>query len=160
MDTVDTRPRIYFYSSRKPYFEFTNFSRHPITIDGVVWPTTEHYFQAAKFNDAELKETVRLAKAPAIAAKMGRDRAYTSKMRSDWDKYRLEAMMDALRAKFTQHKELTQLLLDTGDAELFEDSPKDYFWGAGADRTGNNQLGILLMDLRSELREKEENGEN
>jgi len=40
---------ILFYATDKPYGEFSNFSRHPIDVDGVVWPTSEHYFQAQKF---------------------------------------------------------------------------------------------------------------
>ena len=40
---------IYFYREYDPYGEFSNFAKYPITIDGVVWPTSEHYFQAMKF---------------------------------------------------------------------------------------------------------------
>jgi hypothetical protein len=29
-----------------------------------------------------------------------------------------------------------------------QDSPVDAYWGIGADRTGENQLGIALMELR------------
>jgi hypothetical protein len=34
---------------------------------------------------------------------------------------------------------------------LVESSPHDFFWGRGVDGTGENQLGVLLMRLRSEL---------
>ncbi|KAG6331540.1 hypothetical protein ID866_7550 [Astraeus odoratus] len=44
------------------------------------------------------------------------------------------------------------MLLGTGDAELIEDSPRDYFWGIGADKTGRNELGKALQRLRQELR--------
>ncbi|HKC73877.1 MAG TPA: NADAR family protein, partial [Chloroflexota bacterium] len=41
---------IYFYSTReKPYGCFSNFSPHGFELDGVWWPTSEHYFQAQKF---------------------------------------------------------------------------------------------------------------
>lgn len=33
-----------------------------------------------------------------------------------------------------------------------KDSPRDWFWGIGADGTGNNELGKALMRLRDELR--------
>ena len=36
--------------------------------------------------------------------------------------------------KLAQHPTVAELLLNTGDAELVEDSPKDYFWGCGAVR--------------------------
>lgn len=41
---------IYFYSAReKPYGCFSNFSRHGFELDGQWWITSEHYFQAQKF---------------------------------------------------------------------------------------------------------------
>jgi hypothetical protein len=57
-----------------------------------------------------------------------------------------------LRLKFTQHTDLKALLLGTGDAELVEDSPKDFFWGIGADGSGRNELGKALERVRDELR--------
>ena len=56
-----------------------------------------------------------------------------------------------LRAKFSQHTHLMQLLLDTGGAQLVEDSPHDAFWGIGRDGTGKNQLGLLLQEIRADL---------
>jgi ribA/ribD-fused uncharacterized protein len=43
------RARILFYRVNEPYGFFSNFSKHPITLNGKEWPTTEHYFQAQKF---------------------------------------------------------------------------------------------------------------
>ncbi len=43
-------------------------------------------------------------------------------------------------------------LLATGDEELIENAPNDYYWGCGADGTGLNMTGKLLMELRTELR--------
>ena len=40
---------ILFYDDNKPYYEFTNFARIGFSIDGDYWPTSEHYFQAQKF---------------------------------------------------------------------------------------------------------------
>lgn len=33
---------ILFDVTDKPYGEFGNFSRHPIELDGLLWPTSEH----------------------------------------------------------------------------------------------------------------------
>jgi ribA/ribD-fused uncharacterized protein len=55
-------------------------------------------------------------------------------------------------AKFTQHENLKKLLLDTGDAELQEDSQDDFFWGIGADGSGKNVLGKILMRIRDEIK--------
>jgi predicted NAD-dependent protein-ADP-ribosyltransferase YbiA (DUF1768 family) len=39
---------IEFYDSNKAYACFTNFSKHPVTLQGVSWPTSEHLFQSFK----------------------------------------------------------------------------------------------------------------
>ncbi|MED1785240.1 NADAR family protein [Brevibacillus fortis] len=39
---------IHFYEPDKPYGSLSNFSRHPIELEGKIWPTTEHYFQAKR----------------------------------------------------------------------------------------------------------------
>ena len=40
---------ILFYDDNKPYYEFTNFARIGFSLDGDYWLTSEHYFQAQKF---------------------------------------------------------------------------------------------------------------
>jgi predicted NAD-dependent protein-ADP-ribosyltransferase YbiA (DUF1768 family) len=52
---------IYLYTTNQPYGEFSNFSKHGVELDGLWWKTTEHYFQAQKFNDPEYREKNRLA---------------------------------------------------------------------------------------------------
>ena len=83
-------------------------------MNGKQSPTSEHYFQAQKFTDAQLKERVRRANTPALAARMGRDRKLP--LRRDWDSVKLGVMRQAVQAKFTQHAKLAVLLLGTGDA--------------------------------------------
>jgi len=34
-----------------------------------------------------------------------------------------------------------------------ENSPTDYYWGCGKDGTGRNELGKILMKIRSKLRQ-------
>lgn len=60
-------------------------------------------------------------------------------------------MMKALRVKFNHNIDLKNKLINTGDVELVEDSPYDYYWGVGRKGTGKNRLGILLMELRQEF---------
>ena len=61
-------------------------------------------------------------------------------------------MERAMRRKFELHAELRQLLLSTGDEELQEAAPTDYYWGVGRDGNGQNKLGLILMRVRAELR--------
>ncbi len=60
-------------------------------------------------------------------------------------------MLEAVRAKFTQHPDLKELLLSTGDAMLEENAPKDEEWGIGSNGRGKNKLGKILMRVRQEL---------
>ncbi|MBM3979980.1 MAG: NADAR family protein [Planctomycetes bacterium] len=141
---------INFYSTSGEYGCFSNFSRHPIFLKGKRWPTTEHYFQAQKFAGEPDEEEVRLANKPMLAASMGRDRKRP--LRRDWESAKENVMLDALRAKFTQHDELKAILLGTGDAKLVEHTANDSYWGDGGDGSGKNRLGHLLMKVREELR--------
>lgn len=141
---------IKFYSTKAEYGCFSNFSRHPVRLKGYTWPTSEHYYQAQKFAGTKYESEVRKAKGPKEAASIGRDKL--NPLRRDWEKIKESVMYDVLKAKFTQHDDLKETLLSTGDAELIEDSPVDWYWGCGSNGTGKNRLGKLLMKLREELR--------
>ncbi|EQC44028.1 NADAR family protein [Bacteriovorax sp. Seq25_V] len=138
-----------FYSTKTAYGEFSNFALFPITINGVLWPTSEHYYQAHKYEAADLQEWVRQAPSPYEAAMRGRDKNIPK--RADWDSYKDIAMDVAVRAKFTQYEVLKELLLSTNDSEIFEHTKNDCYWGDCGDRTGKNKLGKLLMTIRAEL---------
>jgi ribA/ribD-fused uncharacterized protein len=65
-------------------------------------------------------------------------------------------MLEAVRAKFTQHDDLKEILLGTGDAKLVEHTEWDSYWGDGGDGSGKNRLGHILMQVREELRRQGE----
>ncbi|ULH15273.1 NADAR family protein [Deinococcus sp. KNUC1210] len=142
--------QLLFYTTDRPYGEFSNFSRHPIEVDGLLWPTSEHYFQAQKFAGTPHAEEVRQQPTPMLAAQMGRRRDLP--FRADWDAVKDDVMRTALSAKFTQHEALRTLLLGTGNAELIEHTRNDAYWADGGDGSGRNRLGELLMELRAHLR--------
>lgn len=141
---------INFYSTKDEYGEFSNFSKHPFEADGVMWPTSEHYFQAQKFDDKDYQEKIRTTPSAMIAARLGRSRKVP--IRSDWEETKDEVMFRAVLAKFQTHAELKELLLSTGQEEIVEKTSKDYYWGCGTDGTGKNMLGKILMRVRDELR--------
>ncbi|KAJ7592666.1 hypothetical protein C8J56DRAFT_480739 [Mycena floridula] len=148
------RPRILFYHSHDPHYGFTNFSPHPVFYEGKRYPTSEHLFQSFKFHGhrPNLAEHIRTcSERPSVA--FAEARRFQPEVRRDWKKVNIAKMDQALWHKFTQHYDLQQELLATGDAELVEDSDKDAFWGVGADRRGRNELGKALERLRSKLRE-------
>lgn len=148
---------IYFYKVQNPYGCFSNFSRHGIHLHGEDWLTVEHYYQAQKFVNtvnAELVTVVKLVPTPTEAAQLGRDPRY--QVRSDWEVVKLEIMREAVLTKFLSHLEIQKILLSTGERVIVEDSPTDYFWGCGIDRTGENHLGKILMSVRQQIRESRE----
>ena len=140
---------IYFYTKTGPYYELSNFSPFGFCADDTFWPTVEHYFQAQKFGDPDYRERIRTCGPPKQAKVLGQTREIP--LRDDWDSVRDEVMLFALRLKFESPK-LQSLLLDTGDRDLVESSPYDYYWGSGRDGSGKNRLGELLMQVRSEVR--------
>jgi ribA/ribD-fused uncharacterized protein len=145
---------IYFYKVWQPYGCFSNFSPHPIEIQGTYWPTVEHYYQAQKFvgsEEAIIIPSIHGASTPEEAATLGR--CGTRKLRSDWEMVKTDVMRAAVLKKFITHREIQEVLLVTDDEVLVENSPTDYFWGCGADKTGQNHLGKILMSVREEIRQ-------
>jgi N-glycosidase YbiA len=137
---------IYFYSKNQSYYEFSNFAPFGIAMDGLWWQTVEHYYQAMKFNDVLYIEKIRTVKTPNEAGKLGRNRNILIK--ENWDEIKYDIMFDAVLKKFQTHNMLKDLLIDTGAAKLAENSPFDYYWGIGADGSGLNMLGKILMRIR------------
>jgi len=141
---------IYFYSKATTYYELSNFHYSPFVLDNKTWPTVEHYFQAQKFpTDPTLQEKIRLASSPFVAKKLGRTK--TLHFMASWEENKEGVMKKALTAKFTQNSALRDLLKGTGSEQLYENSPRDYYWGVGAAKTGKNRLGVLLMEIRETI---------
>jgi len=145
----DLPNEIRFYSTKGPYGCFSNFSRHSVRVDGKIWMTSEHYFQAQKFVGTEYEDAVAKTYTPREAADMGRRRDLP--LRQDWDQVKDDVMRKVVRAKFSTLPELREILLSTGDAILVEHTVNDSYWGDGGDGTGKNMLGKILMEVRSEL---------
>ena len=129
-------------------YEFlSNYHRSPIEVDGIVYATVEHAFHAAKTFDLEEKRAIARAATPGDAKRMGRK----VQLRPDWEQVKVGIMEELVRLKFTTHADLLAKLQATGDAELIEGNWwKDTFWGV-CRGTGQNQLGLILMKVRSEL---------
>ncbi len=144
---------IYFYTIHDNYGCFSNFSRHGFQIDGQYWKTSEHYFQAMKFEGTKYETQICEARSPKDAANLGRRRDFP--LRKDWEAIKDDVMRRAVLAKFQKHDDIRKILLDTGDEEIVENAPSDYYWGCGKDGTGKNMLGIILMETRERLRNEE-----
>ena len=141
-----------FYKVKDKYGCFSNFSPHPIELQGKMWPTTEHYFQAQKFPGSKYEEEIRLAESPMDAACKGRCRDYP--LRGDWEKVKDDIMLEAVLCKFRTHDDIKEILLSTGNENIVEKTTRDYYWGCGTKGTGKNMLGIILMKVREMLKDE------
>jgi ribA/ribD-fused uncharacterized protein len=144
--------QVRFYDPQDENGWLANFSSHSILLDGRVWRTVEHYFQAQKFASAAIRARIQNTPSPAVAKLLAKE--LKPLRRRDWHEVRDDVMMRAIRAKFTQHADLMFKLIATGEAEIIEDAKNDRYWGAGKDGTGRNRMGELLMALRFEIGEE------
>ena len=130
-----------------PYRFLSNFWMVPIKIGVLTFASVEHAYQAAKSLDPEDWYAIQRCESAAHAKRAGQK----VKLRPDWDDVKIDAMRQLCIAKFTQHSELTHLLVETGDQELIEGNTwGDTFWGV-CNGVGENHLGKILMHIRSQL---------
>ncbi|WP_414930703.1 NADAR family protein [Streptomyces sp. SHP 1-2] len=135
----------------------------PFTVDGVEYPTAEHWMMAAKarlFGDAEAERRVLAAAHPAEAKRAGRlVRGFDEAV---WRRERFRVVTEGGVHKFGADPALRAYLLSTGDRVLVEASPVDRIWGIGLSADdpaacdphrwrGENLLGFALMAARDRL---------
>jgi|LakMenEpi03Aug12_release.lakeMendotaPanAssembly.Ray.scaffolds.fasta_scaffold158955_1 ribA/ribD-fused uncharacterized protein len=128
-----------------------------LKVNGVNILTAEALYQACRFPHLPEIQKLIIAQNSPMTAKM-KSKPYRDQSRQDWDKVRVNIMRWCLRVKLVQNWEkFGQLLLQTGDKSIVEDSSKDEFWGARPTENnqlvGANVLGRLLMELREHLKQ-------
>lgn len=141
---------IKFYRVNDAYGYLSNFAPYPFEINGLIWSTSEHYFQAQKFLDKAIQEKIRRLKSPMDAALEGRNRE--NPLRSDWEVVKDDIMRLAVFEKFRQNPAIRRELLATWHATLIEHTKNDNYWADNGDGTGKNMLGIILMETRKRLK--------
>lgn len=144
------KKKINFYSRRGKYGYLSNFWRQEQRVDGTIYQTNEHFYQATKSENYGIRHWITNAPNPYLAMKAGRSLREGRELTSDWDSRKVKVMLIGLRSKF-RDPVLREKLLETGDAILHEDSPTDMFWG----KKGEDMLGKLLMQVRDEIRQEE-----
>jgi ribA/ribD-fused uncharacterized protein len=134
------------------------------TVDGVTYPSAEHFMMTAKallFGDAETAAKISTARHPRDAKSLGRQVSGFDE--GPWAEDRFDLVVAGNVAKFGQNPELRDYLLATGDRVLVEASPLDRVWGIGMGSgndlatspelwRGLNLLGFALMEARYQLR--------
>ncbi|GHC45979.1 NADAR family protein [Streptomyces cinnamoneus] len=117
-----------------------------ITVDGATYPSVAHAYWALSAADPGARAAI----AAADTLHAARTLAGDTPRRADWEHLRTAVMTALLRAKYTQHPDLAEILLGTDDATLIYDEAGSPFWGDNAGR-GRNWTGRLLELVRSEL---------
>ncbi|GAB3951188.1 NADAR family protein [Kribbella albertanoniae] len=142
---------------------FSQWFPAPFVVDGVRYPTAEHWMMAGKarlFGDDVALEAVRAARNAGAAKAAGR--AVRNFDEATWREHRMGLVVDGSIHKFNAHPELRDYLVGTGSRVLVEASPVDRVWGIGlaakdeaastpARWRGTNLLGFALMAARDYL---------
>jgi ribA/ribD-fused uncharacterized protein len=150
---------IKFYRANDKLYGFlSNCYRCKIVFDGRIFDSSERAYQFGKFRDEKLREWFMSYILSPRHVAIFAHALQTWDISPGWSKSRIQRMKDVVRAKFTQNKDLRQLLLDTGDEELIElgsvSNPVNRRWGmveAHGKLIGQNLLGQILMEVRAEL---------
>lgn len=137
---------------------FSQWYPAPITENGVIYPTTEHYMMAKKaelFHDKETLGLILKSEDPREVKALGRQ---VKNFNTDlWNKHCRTIVEQGNYLKFSQNKKLGEFLFSTGDEIIAEASPYDRIWGIGLSREdaekgvpwkGTNWLGEALMSVR------------
>ncbi len=143
---------------------FSQWYQASFQINGLKYPTAEHYMMAEKarlFGDQTTLEKILQATSPGKAKSLGRQVQGFNE--TQWVAARFDIVCRANHAKFDQNPKLKQFLLNTGNKVLVEASPMDRIWGIGmaADHQhthnprlwkGLNLLGYALMEVREVIK--------
>lgn len=127
------------------YYWMRNDYMSDIEYCGVNYPTLEHAYQAAKLSNKQDKEKV----ASIVDVKQMRKFVRGFSLPTDWEDKKIDIMRVLLRRKF-DNEILKSRLAGTG-TDPIELVGYDNFWGTGKDNMGENILGTLLNDIRSDI---------
>ncbi|MFC5185443.1 NADAR family protein [Actinomadura harenae] len=155
---------VLFWGGRQPKGCLSQWYPSPFTVDGVRYPTAEHFMMCEKarlFGDEASVRDILSTAQPGRAKALGRKvRGFDE---AAWVEHRSDIVRRGSVAKFASDPGLRDFLLSTGSKILVEASPLDRVWGIGYDENapqakrpsqwrGLNLLGFALMDARDELR--------
>lgn len=138
------------------YRWLSNFWDTPISFNGQIYDTTEHFYQSFKTDDYDARELIVNAETPNRAKRLGAK----APIREDWEDIKKAVMLQATLLKFTQHPEMHQKLMETGETMIVEfNGWHDNFWGVCfcekcGSALGENNLGLIIMHVRAVLQHK------
>lgn len=165
----------FFWKGKTPFSQWygdwmnnsTNQYDGSFVINNTKYITSEHYMMSEKaklFGDDEMYQKILNCNHPRDAKEYGRQVKGFDKEK--WEEKCKEIVFTGNYAKFTQHSNLKNALLATGNTLLVEASPQDPIWGIGLDEhdakkmdpsewPGLNYLGEVLTKVRDRIRLEE-----
>lgn len=124
---------------------FSTFTEHSVTTELGTFPTAEAAIQAYKNpNDEDYVKSQRKSNSALMSRNMGKK----TTIREDWDNVIEDVIYLVYKAKFDQHPELQQNLMNTGLRPIIYCTHIDRIMGNGNDENGLNILGKTLVKLR------------
>lgn len=131
------------------YRWLSNFWSTTIPYEGHTYPSTENAYQAMKTIWPEERD-----KFTSYTASQAKAAGRKLSVREDWHEISIKVMDDINRIKF-QDPILRGKLMATGNDEIVEGNTwGDTFWGV-CNGVGRNNLGVILMNIRSEIKDSE-----
>lgn len=132
------------------YYFLSNMYPCQVTYKGITYKSSENAYQAQKTNDVKIQYYI-----SELEPKQSKIYAKNIKLSANWHNEKINVMREILYIKFSTNNKLKELLLATGEAYLEENNyHNDYFWGV-CKGIGKNNLGNLLMEIRSRLKEEQ-----
>lgn len=128
----------------------------PLEIIGIHILTSEALYQACRFPHLPDVQRLIIGQVSPMTAKL-KSKLYRDASRTDWYQVRVKIMRWCLAVKLVQNwSKFSEILLQTGNRPIIEESYKDDFWGAKPidewTMVGTNALGRLLMELREKVK--------
>lgn len=129
----------------------SNFYASPLHLEGHLFKSAEHAYQHKKavfHRQWGLATQIKSAKDAGYAKRLAKGIVETS----TWQNSKIEIMRNILTAKAKQSHVFVKTLRLTSEKRLLHNVETDSFWGCGEDLRGSNNLGVLLEEIRRNLK--------
>jgi ribA/ribD-fused uncharacterized protein len=138
----------------REYRWLSNFHPAHVIYEELRYYSVENAYQAAKCIP-EQRERFQYCE-PWLAKDYWKRCTMLDASSDEWDARKHRVMAKLVYQKFAEHGDLNRRLLDTGEKYLEElNAWGDTYWGVDIRKGGENNLGKILMKLRTFLRDRQ-----
>lgn len=157
--TIQINECVAFSKTKEAFGGFSNMSmEYPLEVNGVVFPSSEHFYQCMKYVDhPEVQREILGERNPLLMK--NKQKKHRGLIRKDWEELKEIIMEVTIHLKLVTHwVKFGNLLVDSGIKEIVEISKKDSFWGMipqvsnPSVLVGENKLGMILSRFRDLIR--------